>query len=235
MVDQSCLWQGESGAFTLSINCSIRLLSVSDTCNLKQTHKECEFLFSRGAGTLIRQAEKLLYHPSSLTKRMLQNVFLRFPDMVCVALLLFAHWIHLWGECTNRTVTPTNNRIIKLMIITCYLQFNVYSQQGSGGLNPYPEICIQKWMVMKRTLIEYCVLPKCHQVYSSNIKRNIFSSKQKKSNITTGCSCFTWFLFVQFLFNATWKSNHFSIYTIIFGLMRFGKDDPWPCLSSIGG
>jgi hypothetical protein len=82
---------------------------------------------------LIRQAEKVSYHPSSLTKRMLENVFLRFADMVCVALLLFAQRIHLRGECTHRTVMPTNKWIIKLMIITGYLQFNVYSQQGSVG------------------------------------------------------------------------------------------------------
>ena len=106
---------------------------------------------------------------------------------------------------------------------------------GSAGLNPYPEICIQMWMVMKLTLIESCVLPKFHQVYSLHIKTNIFSSKQKKSNITTGRSCFMWFLFAWFLFNATWKSNHFLIYTIIFGLREFGKDNPCPCLSSMTG
>ena len=53
--------------------------------------------------------------------------------MVCVALLLLAHRIHLWGECKHRAVMPSDKWIIRLMIISGYLQCNVYSQQGSGG------------------------------------------------------------------------------------------------------
>jgi len=44
------------------------------------------------------------------------------------------------------------------------------------------------------------------------------------------------FLFVQFHFNGEMTIyTTFRIYAIIFGLMLFGRDDPWPCLSSVGG
>jgi len=51
-----------------------------------------------------------------------------------------------------------------------------------------------------------------------------------------GRSRFTWFIFAQFRFNATWKFTPlFRICVMIFGLTLFGIDDPQAHSSSVGG
>jgi hypothetical protein len=62
--------------------------------------------------------------------------------------------------------------------------------------------------------------------WTSNIKMDLTETCWDGINHITGRSCFMWYLFEQFYFNATLKIySIFQNYGTIFGLTRFGIDD----------